>query len=251
MGVSVFENPVEETDNDVFFFVGSPLPISGATVHMTGPNGYDETLVTGNPVGDVFPDVPFGEYNYTITLDCYETITGSVTVECLGGGMGVSVFENPVEVVIDTEVTLQDQTLVATQIGAEYQWIDCSTNEPIAGATQIEFTPSESGSYAVIISLEGCSATSDCFDVNILSVGDYSNPFLSMAPNPALNYVQIELDGSEQTELSIYDMQGRLVRQNSANTSSAQLDVSDLSSGTYLVVIQRNQKRYVRKLIKK
>ncbi|MFT6138704.1 MAG: hypothetical protein ACJAUJ_001799, partial [Salibacteraceae bacterium] len=97
MGVSVFDTPAAETTNNVFFFVGSPLPISGATVNMTGPNGYNETLVTGNPVGDLFENVPFGVYDYTITKDCYETVTGSVTVACIGGGMGVSVFENPAE----------------------------------------------------------------------------------------------------------------------------------------------------------
>jgi hypothetical protein len=151
MGVSVFENPAEETTNNVFFFVGSPLPISGATVNMTGPNGYNETLVTGNPVGDLFENVPFGVYDYTITKDCYETVTGSVTVECLGGGMGVSVFENPAEIILDLSVTATSTTLSANATGVTYQWIDCDTNTAIPGAINQVFEPTESGNYAVEI----------------------------------------------------------------------------------------------------
>ncbi|MCZ4410775.1 hypothetical protein O3Q51_18305, partial [Cryomorphaceae bacterium 1068] len=87
-----------EPTNNVFFFVGSPFTLSGATINLTGPNGYDESIVTGAILGDLFENVPIGDYNYTITLDCYETVTGTVTVECLGGGQGVSVFENPQEI---------------------------------------------------------------------------------------------------------------------------------------------------------
>ena len=114
----------------------------------------------------------------------------------------------------------------------------------------MEFTPEESGSYAVIISMEGCSATSDCYEVEILSVGEFANPLMGMAPNPARDMVQIQLDGAKETSIQLYDLQGRLVQQTNTDMSDVRLDVSTLANGTYLVVVERMGKRYVRKLIK-
>jgi hypothetical protein len=65
----------------VFFFVGSPLTLQGATVSLFDSEGFFQTLTTGNFLGDIFENVPYGDYNYTIELDCYETISGSITVE--------------------------------------------------------------------------------------------------------------------------------------------------------------------------
>jgi hypothetical protein len=162
-GVSVFVNPTPITSNNVFFFVGSPFTLSGATVNMTGPNAYDETIVTGAILGDLFENVPSGDYDYTITLNCYETVTGSVSVACIDGNQGVSVFENPVEIVLDPEVSLVDgNTLIASATGVTYQWIDCETGEPIEGATDQVYVALEEGEYAVIITQDNCSATSEC-----------------------------------------------------------------------------------------
>lgn len=53
----------------------------------------------------------------------------------------------------DTAVTQSGNTLTAVEAGASYQWINCATNQPIAGATGQSFTPVSSGSYAVQITL--------------------------------------------------------------------------------------------------
>jgi len=70
------------TANNVFFFVGSPLTIAGATVTLTDGVDYNETLETGAPFGDLFENVPFGEYSYSISIPCYEPLSGNVTVDC-------------------------------------------------------------------------------------------------------------------------------------------------------------------------
>ena len=84
------------TANNVFFFVGSPLTIAGATVTLTDGVDYNETLETGAPFGDLFENVPFGEYSYSISIPCYEPLSGNVTVDCTGNGDGIAVFAEPV-----------------------------------------------------------------------------------------------------------------------------------------------------------
>ena len=83
--------------NDVFFFLteagGPPVTLSGATISLTDGGAYNQSITSGDPIGDVFTAVPYGSYTYNITKDCYITISGSVTVD-LNGGTGISVFES-------------------------------------------------------------------------------------------------------------------------------------------------------------
>ncbi|KAA3624141.1 MAG: T9SS C-terminal target domain-containing protein, partial [Bacteroidetes bacterium] len=46
--------------------------------------------------------------------------------------------------------------------GVTYQWIDCSTGNPIEGEVDYFFEPATNGEYAVIITEENCSVTSVC-----------------------------------------------------------------------------------------
>ena len=93
-GIAVFVEPTPTTSNAVFFFVGSPLSISGATVFLSDGMDYNETLVTGAPFGDILENVPFGEYSYTISAPCYEPVSGNITVDCTDGN-GIAVFVEP------------------------------------------------------------------------------------------------------------------------------------------------------------
>lgn len=68
---------------------------------------------------------------------------------------------------IDTTVTQNGDTLFAQSGYPNYQWLDCSTMEPIEGATNSWFLPTETGSYAVEITEGQCVQTSNCHTVEI------------------------------------------------------------------------------------
>ena len=84
------------TTNNVFFFVGSPLQIMGASVTLYDGADYNYTFVTSDPFGDMVADVPYGEYSYSITIPCYQPVSGTVTLTC-NNGDGIAVFTEPVE----------------------------------------------------------------------------------------------------------------------------------------------------------
>jgi hypothetical protein len=79
---------------------------------------------------------------------------------------------------------------------------------------------------------------------------------LSFYPNPATKNVNIFLNASKQTSysVSIYDLQGRklITQAGAANAgeNNFTLDVHTLSAGTYLVKINYDNKKIVRKLVK-
>ena len=94
-GIAVIANPAAATTNNLFFYIGDPMAIIGATVQVTNGADYDTTFVTFDTFGgELLADVPFGEISYTITTPCYETVMGTVTVDC-NNGDGIAVFEDP------------------------------------------------------------------------------------------------------------------------------------------------------------
>ena len=252
-GVVVAEIPVENTTNSVFFFIGDPLTLPGATVTLFNDDGYSESLVTGNFLGDILSDVPYGEYSYTVEAPCHEPITGTVTVDCAEGNGNV-VAEIPVEIVLDNSVTADANTLTATAAGLSYQWVDCDDeNAEIDGATEQSFTASEDGNYAVIISSENCSTTSDCVAVIVSGIFDASPSLeVSVYPNPFSSNLIVSMESTDgNTAVEILSITGKLiVKENFASSSLMNLELSDLSPGTYLIRVSNDHGQYTRPIIK-
>ncbi len=70
---------------------------------------------------------------------------------------------------------------------------------------------------------------------------------INMYPNPAQDYVNIEIS-SEKATLQIFDMQGRLVKQEQINDRNNQINTNDLQ-GTYIVKVISGNKLETKKLI--
>ena len=66
-----------------------------------------------------------------------------------------------------------DSNALVTDTSDSYQWYDCSTMQAIPGATSQGFTPKVNGTYAVVVTRNACVDTSDCVDVNWLSINTY------------------------------------------------------------------------------
>src|SRR5690606_1960114 len=69
---------------------------------------------------------------------------------------------------MNTEVLKNGGTLTANTADA-YQWINCKDGMIIPDATAQTFVARENGSYAVIITLDDCVDTSDCYTVDHLT----------------------------------------------------------------------------------
>ena len=63
---------------------------------------------------------------------------------------------------VDTTIANFNDTLFASPGATSYQWINCNSGSPIAGATDVQFYPSSNGTYAVVITSNGCIDTSAC-----------------------------------------------------------------------------------------
>ncbi len=97
------------------------------------------------------------------------TQSGSYSVQITDASGCVSVSECfDFCIAAEVSVTQQGTTLTASYTGNEgsYQWINCTNDEEIEGATNATFTPTQSGNYKVIVSdAFGCETISECVQV--------------------------------------------------------------------------------------
>ena len=141
-------------------------------------------------------------------------------------------------VILSNSVTLSNNdSLHAKMSGVYYQWFNCSTNLPIAGATNQNFKPQDTGYYKVVVSAYGYSETSVC--IPVLAIGLYENNFnqeVSFYPNPTNGTITVRLAREAQNiSVQIRNIQGQLVqKQQFKNQSNFEVDIQG-SSGIYFI----------------
>ena len=88
--------------------------------------------------------------------------------------------------------------------------------------------------------------------VSSLSVNDYNLTGISIYPNPTSGELTIRSKSVINT-IEIFDINGRLLSSEQVSNSQFeyQLDVSKLSQGVYFLEIQSNERKEIRKFIKK
>lgn len=138
---------------------------------------------------------------------------------------------------LNMNVNLTGNTLTAAEIGAQYQWLDCTNGSvEIPNATGQSYTPSTNGSYAVIVSENGCSDVSLCVDVNTINGIEEIDILnhLSIAPNPFADILNITISGAGKFNLEILNALGEIVFKDEIINRTA-IDTSALSEGVYIV----------------
>ena len=153
---------------------------------------------------------------------------------------------------LPNEIETTDSSIVIldynAKSGVEIQWIDCNTNQPIEGETGPEFLFNGSGSFAVTLTNDNCTTTSDCFTVT--GINDSKQFGVEVYPNPftdALNFKHVE-NGSV---VELYSVDGRLVRQQVYTGTSMNLSGEEvLSPGVYIVKISHSNGMVIRSVVK-
>lgn len=135
-----------------------------------------------------------------------------------------------------------DGTISATGSG-DYQWIDCETNAPITGETSADFTPSENGEYAVIVSNGDCADTSDCVMFDFLGLTQNQKSWIAAYPNPTSGEFTITNGNGNIERVSIFDAAGRSISHKEVDQTSTVLDLSSVQNGVYFIHVYDEQNR--------
>lgn len=150
---------------------------------------------------------------------------------------------------VDTSVIQSGVALTAITSNATYQWVDCNDNNTvISGATNQTYVATANGSYAVIVTIDGCSDTSACYSVTGLGISSLDQSGLSIFPNPAERFVVIQVGpGIFEGELVLYNVVGsELQRFEVSDSDKLVIERHGLSSGVYFVRLTGKEKVAVR-----
>lgn len=170
----------------------------------------------------------------------YNTDNNTATELLVGGASNMcdSLVTLDLSVVaIDPTLTVSNATMTANQSGASYQWMTCDLIA-IDNADEQTYTPTENGSYAVEITLNGCSEISECVEITTVGIEEYEAfRETSIYPNPNKGYVNIELGNLDKIDIKVVDVNGKLIYQQAQATSSTVQFELNAPAGTYLVEI--------------
>lgn len=166
---------------------------------------------------------------------CDSTVTISITVNS-----------------VDNTITDASPMLTANESGAVYQWINCPELTDIVGETNQSFTATVNGSYAVVVTANGCSDTSAC--IEITGLGFIENDFgkgCVIYPNPTDGEFSIDL-GEEyrSVNISISDLTGKLIESTDFEEGQVFNLKLDEAAGVYLLKIESEGRRALIRLVK-
>lgn len=143
---------------------------------------------------------------------------------------------------IDLSVVQQGDSLIAQEPGAQVQWVDCANGfAEVPGATDAVFVPSSGGSYAAVVSSNGCQDTTACTTVVIAGLTDlqaYAGARLLTRPEGS-GHILVLGQVPEATRAAVFAADGSLVMPWAAvRTDRFQVDLSGRAPGVYLLRLE-------------
>ena len=177
--------------------------------------------------------------SYGIKTDGTLWAWGLNDVGQLGDGTTTNQLQ-PIQIGNDTNwesVSAGYQHVVALKTnGAVFTWGKNDFGQLGNGTTVANTTPT-------LLPIDGCVLSNETFTP--------AQPVLTVSPNPAQNEIQIAYKGvSVVNSIVIYDLFGRIVytaNPMASSTFSAVLTISELQSGSYVVVLKNGEKKIVSK----
>lgn len=187
--------------------------------------------------------VPSGDEIYTQSGDYTDTIPNV-------NGCDSIISIHLTMLVVNTGVSVAGNTLTANANGVLYQWVDCNNAfMTISGATNQSFTPTVSGSYAVVIYQYGCFEMSNCFQVTITETEEIETNTPSIFPNPTSDFLIIDSE-IRYDEIQLLTMTGKCVYRHELNENKTEINMHQLPAGIYIVRLIGSDFSYQQTFIK-
>ncbi len=141
--------------------------------------------------------------------------------------------------IIPATITITNENGVLNAVtnapNATYQWYNCLSEQSIAGQTSATFTPTQSGSYNVIININGIlSGSAGCFNFTFLANNTFSEiAGLDLYPNPSTGIFNLKLP--QDLQIEVYNNLGQLLSSEKMLSGSNVINIADKPVGVYLL----------------
>lgn len=235
--INVLSKPVGNITPNQTICQGDSSYITATGAGVGGTYNWDNNLGIGS-TQNVSPD---STTTYTATItnsnNCSNDISTTINVDPI----------------INNSIMVSGYNLNANQIGANYLWLDCDSWDPIFPLeTNQSYTPMENGNYAVVITGESCTDTSNCVTINGLGLNKLDNSNVLIYPNPTEDIVNIEfINYNTEVNYHLYNAQGKLIKtENNIKSSNVIIDLSVKNKGVYFINITSKNNSKVYKIVK-
>ena len=203
---------------------------------LTSSNGCDSTATlnlsfTSLPTTNVSATICAGE-SYSLNGTIFsQSGTYSTTFQSIQGCDSIVMLNLSVQP-INTSVNVIGTSLIAEQAGAAYEWINCDDLTVVGN--QQSFTGNLNNNYAVIITLNNCSDTSDCYLVSDLSLQNKvnSNFFVYPVPSDDILYLLSPMATIGQQYI-LYDDAGRVIFKGAIEADKTIISLEKYAIGIY------------------
>jgi len=230
--------PINSCGNETILYT-IPAVINADGYLWVLPNGWSGVSSTNSI--QVLVGSTGGTISVVAQNECGNSVASTLTI---------SIIE------INTAVNQNQNELLALAENAQFQWVNCETNTEIQGETNASFTPIQDGNYAVLVTQNGCSELSDCFQVQLLSIEDNQlfNHIVAF-PNPVTDIVTIRLNSasSEPFKIKITNILGQELYEKNIvvdERNQLYLDFTNYPTGSYFVNLILNSEMRTIKIIK-
>ncbi len=234
----------------------TPSVLSQTVQNLTcnGSGNGSISLTLNNPSSFVYDWTP----NVSTTYSATSLAAGIYTVQ-VSSGAGLCVttqtynvnqpaaYNVPVNIIGGNILNFNDSYTG----GTTFQWLDCNNgNTPISGAVNAQFTPTVSGSYALVVT-DNCASTSTCTSIVITGINENSLlKNITLQPNPASTFFTLN-NVVEGTSVNVIDVTGKVIVSNSVidTDKTMTIETHNLSNGIYVIQLKNNGAVAHKKLI--
>ncbi len=180
------------------------------------------------------------------------TATHTIVNGAANGCDSVVTLNLTINTVDNSTSTQGNDSIMANATGATYQWLDCNNNYAIiSGATNQLFVASANGSYAVEVTQNSCTDTSNCITITGVGIENmYNENSITIYPNPNNGLFTIKnIDNKNQTvDLSIISLTGEIIG-NWSFTNTIELNLSEKAKGIYYLQLKTKEGITTKKLL--
>jgi hypothetical protein len=155
---------------------------------------------------------------------------------------------------VNTGVYRSNDTLFASALNAAYQWLDCDNGAAmIPGETSRYFIATTNGNYAVEVTENNCTDTSNCLNVTGIGFESYDNTAgLRVLPNPTEAEIELFFDQHiGEAQLLVINSTGQLILRNRIGpTDHISITIPGAAGVYYIRVVEDSGNSYSVKVLK-